>query len=258
MAPLKFEEHIKERLESRHISPSQSAWNKLEDKLDVVEKHSNKKWYWIIGIAACFIGVLLLSTLFFKVANQSKSIEADSKVVEQAPKSLENTIETNAVKKTVKNEKLIENSASKEHIKVPDHKNRVVSNSNANKTEIQHEALLQKNVNQDDLVATTKVQENDVETTFEDEKIKEVVASIQKMKANQSSVTDTEIDSLLKKAQNDIRAHRIYNQATKTVDAMALLQDVEENIDHSFRDKVFEALLSSYETVKTAVAQRNH
>ncbi|WP_338731628.1 hypothetical protein [Mangrovimonas cancribranchiae] len=258
MAPLKFEEQIKERLEGRHISPSQSAWNKLEGKLDTAEKRSNKKWYWIIGVAACFIGILLLSTLFFKVTNQSESIETDTKIVNQAPKSLENTIETNTVEKTVESEKLIENSASREHIKVPENKSHVVSNSNANKTKTQHETLSQVNTNQDDLVTISKVQESKVEETFEDKKIKEVVASIKKMKANQSSVTDAEIDSLLKKAQNDIRDHRIYNQATKTVDAMALLQDVEEDIDHSFRDKVFEALLSSYETVKTAVAQRNH
>ena len=45
---------------------------------------------------------------------------------------------------------------------------------------------------------------------------------------------------------------------TRTVDANALLQDVEEDLQQSFRSKVFEALQSGYESVITAVAERNN
>ena len=41
------------------------------------------------------------------------------------------------------------------------------------------------------------------------------------------------------------------------VDAEALLENVEAELDQSFRNKVFEAIKSSYNSVKTAVAQRN-
>ena len=42
------------------------------------------------------------------------------------------------------------------------------------------------------------------------------------------------------------------------IDASDLLQDVEADLDQSFRDKVFKTLKSSYYSVKTAVADRNN
>jgi len=41
------------------------------------------------------------------------------------------------------------------------------------------------------------------------------------------------------------------------VDANALLQDVEAELQDSFRTRVFETLKSTFKTVKTAVADRN-
>ena len=43
MAPIKFEEQLKEKLEQRTIQPSQDAWNKLNDRLDNVEEKQNNK-----------------------------------------------------------------------------------------------------------------------------------------------------------------------------------------------------------------------
>jgi len=84
------------------------------------------------------------------------------------------------------------------------------------------------------------------------------VAQINAINANGIKVTDAEIDSLLKKAQKEILSNRLYNGNTRTVDAKVLLQDVEDDLQQSFRTKVFEALQSGYESVRTAVAQRNN
>ena len=43
MAPLKFEDHIKEKLEGRRIIPSVNAWDKLEAKLDMQSKKKKKR-----------------------------------------------------------------------------------------------------------------------------------------------------------------------------------------------------------------------
>jgi len=94
--------------------------------------------------------------------------------------------------------------------------------------------------------------------TFENQKVQDVVAQIKTMNSNGSKISDAEIDSLLKKAQKEILSNRIYNEQTRMVDAKALLQDVEEDLQQSFRSKVFEALQSGYESVKTAVAERNN
>jgi hypothetical protein len=103
------------------------------------------------------------------------------------------------------------------------------------------------------------VMDNPVMTTnFEDAKLNDVVAEIKRLQTENSVVSETEIDSLLKQAERDILKYRIYKENSKTIDANALLQDVETDLEQSFRTRVFEALLNNYETVKIAVANRNN
>ena len=104
---------------------------------------------------------------------------------------------------------------------------------------------------------------NTIETSpellsFESKKVNEVVAQIQKLQQENNEVTSQEIDALLEAAQKEITMRKLYNEATNVVDAKALLQSVEDDLDLSFRNKVFSALKSGYETIKTAVAERNN
>ena len=116
--------------------------------------------------------------------------------------------------------------------------------------------------NNHDIVDTKAIEleqpKQDIINTFEDEKLKEVVAQIQELKNTNEAVTEDEIDALLKEAEKAIFKEKIKSANTQTVDADALLQDVEADLQQSFRDRVFEALKTSYETVKTAVAERNN
>ena len=66
MAPIKFEEQLKDKLEKRSIKPSQDAWNKLSDRLDEAEGKQNNNRFWWLGIAAAIVGVLLAITFVFK------------------------------------------------------------------------------------------------------------------------------------------------------------------------------------------------
>ncbi len=61
---------------------------------------------------------------------------------------------------------------------------------------------------------------------------------------------------MLLKAQRDINSLKIVKN--KKVDATALLNVVESELETSFRDKVFDALGDSFEKVRTAVAERNN
>ena len=63
---------------------------------------------------------------------------------------------------------------------------------------------------------------------------------------------------LLKEAEREIFKDKLKNENTRTVNANDLLQDVEADLEQSFRAKVFETLKSSYDSVKTAVANRNN
>ena len=94
--------------------------------------------------------------------------------------------------------------------------------------------------------------------TFEDIKVQEVVAQIKALKETNQNVTEAEIDALLDRAEKEISLQKLYDKSEKTVDADALLQDVEADLEQSFRDRIFEALKVGYKDVKTAVAERNN
>ena len=94
--------------------------------------------------------------------------------------------------------------------------------------------------------------------SVEDLKVMEVVAEIKAMQHAETKVTNREIDSLLKQAQRDILKQKIFDESMQTVNADALLQDVEVELEQSFRAKVFDALKENFGSVKTAVAERHN
>ena len=105
---------------------------------------------------------------------------------------------------------------------------------------------------------TEKSNKTSIEPSFEELKVEEVVAQIEAMHDTNSHLTDAEIDSLLNNAQQEIANQKIFDEQTNTVNAMALLENVEQDLDRTFRDKVFEKLKDSYKNIRTAYANRNN
>jgi len=64
MAPIKFEEQLKDKLEKRSLQPSADSWAKLSERLDAQEKNSRSPWFWWMGIAA---GVAIM--IFLAIQN---------------------------------------------------------------------------------------------------------------------------------------------------------------------------------------------
>jgi hypothetical protein len=87
-------------------------------------------------------------------------------------------------------------------------------------------------------------------------KIAALVAQVAVMEEERSAVTDSEIDSMLRQAQREILMEKQISE-NRSVDATALLLDVEDELEQSFRDQIFETLKSGYLKVRTAVADRN-
>lgn len=238
MAPSNWDNHIKESLEKRQLQPSQDAWSKLQSRLESEEKRKSNKTFWWLGLAASIVGIVFISTLFFNKNEQpTNNIVVTPKTVIEA--------ENNTKQPDIINEQPIE---IVEQIKEQPKQNQPIPSD--------------KIQDKQQLVETTNIElekpKEDIINTFEDEKLKEVVAKIQDLKNANDVVTEDEIDALLKDAEKAIFKEKIKNTNTQTFDADALLQDVEEDLQQSFRAKVFEALKSSYETVKTAVAERNN
>ncbi|MCF1192437.1 hypothetical protein LRR18_12650 [Mangrovimonas sp. AS39] len=265
MAPLKFEEKLKEQLEERMMQPSNSVWDKLELELDAQTKKSQKRQFWIIGLAASLVGVVLLSTLFYKMSNQETLGVEEKKLVEE-PQAVEqiNQIPFKDTKKgKVDNNQMVFEETETESKSNPSDSplvsvekeevieaNRIIKN--------QEEESFKERIEETTLIAKHSIKEQKVD--HENEKVQDLANSLKTLKETHGEgvVAEEDISALLAQAQKEINDQKIYKENSKTVDAMMLLQDVEDDLDHSFRDKVFEALQVGYKTVKTAVAQRNY
>ncbi len=261
MAPMKYEEQLKDKLEQRTIQPSSNTWQNLSDKLDANESKKNSKGFWYLGIAASIVGVLLITTII-----NNGNTDTIEPIIVNTNKTDSEPININTKDKIVTKDKethfyKTEKVASENNMKEPLKKQR--SNKSALKQKLnkeQHKLILNKI---DEMVVAENSKETSKETTikplsFEEQKAKEVVVQIQTMQQSRE-VTNAEIDALLSAAQREISFKRLYNENTKTIDANALLLSVENDIEEqSFRTRVFEMLKTGYNEVKTVVAQRNN
>lgn len=257
MAPIKFEEHIKEKLEDRRVKPSKQAWDKLSERLDAQDKNKINTPYWWLGIAASIIGVLFV---VFQFLNSDTKINISPTIVET-----EETISQDSITQ-IANESVLDKDFNKKEKTIKANKSFIL-------TELNNESIVNSDNEKEAVAAIPKekvrkhkdeITKNDPvlmiqeQLSFEEQQIKDVVAKVEAMKNNNESVSEDDIDALLMEAQKEIRLNNLINETTGVVDANALLQDVEADLDQSFRSKVFEALKSSYNSVKTAVAQRNN
>ncbi|UMB59859.1 hypothetical protein MHL31_12330 [Lutibacter sp. A80] len=249
MEPYKFEEDIKNKLEKRTIKPAANSWDKLADSLDSKNQKKETKVWYFLGIAASIIGVLFMVSIFIKKdVDTVTPVIVDSPIIEkeEVPSAvvLENNLNTidTLQNNTLKNSETIEVATSKEK----------KSKSRVQQNEIFVDTNKMKLQNTDEIA---------VVTTAEDEKIEELISEIEALKIKNktfsSTVTDSDIDKLLKEAQLAIEFEKLYKENTEIVDAYKLLQDVEADIDRSTRVKFLETLRLNYENLKTMIAQRN-
>jgi len=266
MAPIKFEENIKDKLEKRTLSPASDSWSKLVDRLDEDEKKSKKSMYWWLSIAASLLIMIAVSVQFF---NTEESEEVMPQMVEE--KVLEEQLNTN--KQNLKENKSIElvNEEDRVEDKIEDKKEdlSIIKESEiinlkkitrmkagkslrlAEQTNLKEE----KNIHNQNI----EIYKNKQQPEIDDVLINEALATaMQDLKNERSGVSDREIDSLLKVASKELFKENSLKETSKTVNADLLLQSVEDEMGQSFRGKVFEALKGSFETVKTAVVNRNN
>lgn len=246
MAPNKFEKHIKKQLENREIQPSSDAWLKLSDKLDETSaEQPRKKGYFWYAVAACFIGLIVLSTIFFK--GTAPVSEPSIQVVEDGAKSRE---EVDGFSKTA----------------TPNPPVEVVVNDEAFEEKVERKPVIEEavvpekentNVQLVDSSEKVEVPLNETSEEIINTKLMEVLAQVDALEQNQEQITDAEVDSLLRMAQEELLTAGLFRN-DHSVDAMALLSEVENELDKSFRDQIFESLKSGFLKVRTAVADRNN
>jgi hypothetical protein len=237
MEEQEFEKHIKKTLQERSITPSTNAWNVLEEQLgDTPSKKNTKSWYW----AAASVAILLIASMFF--LKTDKVTEMPAQIVDVEKDQEPQIIEEIPIQNTINNKIVIDEAV----VGAPIKKDKKATDI---KPLFKDEELKKSKEITNNAVAEAV----DIET----QKVQEVVARIQVLQNSKTVVTNAEIEALLLQAQKEIRKEKILATQSR-VDAMALLLDVEEELDKSFKDKVFEALKKGFVEAKTAVANRNN
>ena len=245
MVPDKFEKHIKNQLGRREISPSDNAWDKVSGQLAKTEPPKSKRFLWY-SVAAAFIGILIISTLYLNTSDEA--IDYDIQIVEtpiepvDTPKIEDVVIEQNAVEKIAISDKPTSKDAKKPRIQV--------------KTDLKYNSQIASIESVSENVIKAGVVPNGTEQLI-NAKIAKIVAQVKLLENSNLPVSSIEVDSLLRQAQQEILTDKIFNQEGK-VDAMALLNEVEGELDKSFREQIFESLKTGFLKVRTAVADRNN
>ncbi|MBD0778544.1 hypothetical protein HPE56_12130 [Maribacter sp. ANRC-HE7] len=241
----KFEKHIKKKLNEREITPSEGAWNTLSEQLPVVAPKKKNTFIWY-SVAAVFIGVLIMSTLYFK-GGQTPS-ETQIQVVE-TPQEINVPKKEEDLMVPIKEEdKLV--GVKKEVIQKGDSPG-VRPPEAMIKDETQVAVLEPKEVKKN-METDLKVKTDQLINA----KIAEMAVQVELLEASDFQVTDAEVDSLLRMAMADILRNNLIQD--NKVDAMALLTDVEDELDQSFREHIFNSLKEKFLKTRTAFADRNN
>src|SRR5690606_24354801 len=257
MALIKLEDNIREKLEAREIKPSAEAWKKLETKLDSAQP--KQKSYFLYYVAAGFVGILILASVFFSRNNS----EVNNHIVEEKVQKNQTDAKTEIIPNKINSEEIVSEEKNSEKINSEEKQK---PNTREVKVIPPKKSEIDKKIERAEAVANVSKEEikkpvikESIIISEEDKlinhKVDEVVASVKKLQENNAEVSATEVEKLLNNARRDIQTQRILNNPK--VDATALLQDVEWELDKSFRDKVFDALGDGFQKVRTAVSERN-
>lgn len=259
MAPIKFEENIKEKLENRTINPSANAWETLSKNLENTPQTKSKNKFWWLAIAASFIGMLLVYNIMFNNTSQTipsqNVVEIDTDYINEINKN--NTIDkaikvnTSTAEITTQNQAVIET------------KNQNIKNQNQVSTKQKVNGKNNLNTNKTYAALVNKTSQNNKATTAStlvdssvkaNKIIKNLEAVAQSQTTEKPVIFDDEIEQLLKAAQQKVS--KTSTNTTIALDHNSILNEVEDDLERSFRDKFLLVVKDGLHTAKDVMADR--
>ena len=243
-----FEEQAGEKLRERQIAPSAGSWEKLEAKMG---KDNNKKKFriWWPLVAAMAVLAFLAGSLFFRITPESPAL-----VEEPTNNVPENTTEPEDFKAPVEiaseesDSKPAQTEKATPAKQIPQQPTPKMKREElvAASTDIENLHL-----GLDNIIIEPPVQKETLPKTDLEEAIAMVVSE-----QAEKNLTDAEVDNLLLEAASRLTREQTFG-GNESVNASALLADVETEIDHSFRKKVFELLKDGFEEASYDFNNRN-
>jgi len=237
----KLEKEIKKTLDKRAITPSKMAWDKIETQLEPEVRQSRKGIFWY-GLAAAAIALLISSSVFFfnrssersviqVVDNEATGIKEDKELIEAVPTEVQPIVQA-------------ENLQPGPILNKPARKTLLTPMPEAAKISVEPEWSVL--TEERSLIAENQM----------DRKVQEIVKQVINLESSDIAVTEAEVDALLFQAQKEILTEDVVIENGK-VDAMALLVEIEDELDRTFRGHLFEKLKNNYFKVRLAMAERN-
>ena len=262
MAPIKFEEQIKEKLEARRIEPSLEAWSKLSEQLED-KSIKRKRTYWSLSIAASIALVAVVLVKMYQATPEDKNLEIPAYSVEDKTNEEETDHKEQSITinngESLASEELSSSSLLQDSIEEePTVKDEFADKSLADTTPSPElyasaETSERPKPNESLILEQEPISSNEV-IASEDE-IQEVLKEVKQQ--NEESI-NKEADSLLKAAQKALLTKQNISSSTFIVDASQLLEEVEKEVEPSLKTKVYRVIEDGFKKVRTAVAQRNN
>ncbi len=243
MAPNNFEKDFRDKLNQRKIEPSNKAWDRLDAMLSVAEEEkttvvprskndSKRKWLYI---AASIAGFLLVGTFFLNQKEDLIKTPKNNVVIEENIEK--DTIVQPALNAidSVKQEVVVSEKESLEKKETLKNNHLQISGQKSNKNK------------------SNQIAESSIIIKNNQEK---------QSKTNQTAIADTtkkeSVDQLLDSAEKTIIAENSAKPKSKVkVNAADLLNQVDGELELSFREKVVTKVNKNYQSVKVALANRN-
>ncbi|KIO52951.1 hypothetical protein [Flavobacterium hibernum] len=236
MEPNNFEKDFREKLNERKIEPSDKAWDRLDAMLSLAEnkKPEKKKQNRWLYIAASVVGFLLVGTFFF---NQKKEINEPSKI--------DVVIKEDAKKDTIEKPTLSAIDSAKTAVAISEKEIVEKSEKEKQSDNVRKQNKPIKNEQK-------QIAESSVITKNNQEK-----QSINKPTSVAENSKKENVDQLLEAAEKSIVAENSTKQKKVKINADDLLNQVDGELEQSFREKVITKVNKNYQTVKVALANRN-
>ncbi|MFN8324508.1 MAG: hypothetical protein U0T80_01970 [Flavobacteriaceae bacterium] len=244
MEPNNIENQIREKLNSREIQPSAQAWDRLDAMLTVAEEKKTKRSFFsfkYIGIAASVLVFVTLGMFFFTQKEVEKQSDRNVVTKEVEKDTINDTNTKNVFPNPVKeqiNDVVVSSEKPKINIQQPRTNNKK-SIINQKTTTINQFVENQNQV----VVNQNQVQpQKDGEIAF---------------KEKENLKTEIKSDEQLFKSLDKVALNATTKKSTLKVDAKSLLNQVDGELDLTFREKVINSINKNYKNVKVAVSNRN-
>ncbi len=237
MEPNNFEKDFREKLNQRKIEPSEKAWDRLDAMLSVAEEtkkpKKNRKWLYI---AASIVGFLLVGTFFFNLKKDAV----------ETPKSV-------VIEEKIKKDSVVKPTINKVE---PVQTETVIAEKSPTETAAQKSNKQENNLNQ----TSNKTIKNESNQIAESSVI---IKNNQEKQSNTNPVVVIEnpkkenTDQLLETTEKTVLAQSSVKKSKVKINASDLLNQVDGELELSFREKVITKVNKNYQTVKVALANRN-